>query len=170
METAPLLRPSSHLQETPSAHCNGRLHTCGLNQPWIRNLSGGKNIHKVPKCKFWNGWPFAAVYIVLTLQQVLKVINRWLKVHGRRGPVYTELRQHSISHKEGTWASADSGIYLTQGCWDPSLARMKGGPHCGFSGTDPPLLLRTTWHKDTHTACCWGQLSSGQFGNIYQSY
>lgn len=42
METAPLLRPSSHLQETPSAHCNGRLHTRGLNQPWIRNLSGGK--------------------------------------------------------------------------------------------------------------------------------
>lgn len=83
-----------------------------------QKLIWGENVHKVPKCKFWNCWPFAVVYLVSTLQQVLKAINRWLEAHGRRGPVYTEIRQHGISHKEGAWASADPGIYFTQGSWD----------------------------------------------------
>ena len=70
--------------------------------------------------------------------------------------------QHFISGRDLT--PADSGIYLTQGSQDPFLVRMKGGLHCGFSGKDSQLLLWTTWHKHTHTACGWQQLFSGQFG------
>lgn len=63
--------------------------------------------------------------LVSTLQQVLKVINRWLKAHGRKGPVYTEIRQLAFHARKGP-EHPQILASISQGSWDPSLARMKG--------------------------------------------
>lgn len=150
-KTVLLLTPSSHLQETPSTAVTAGPTLTDLTNQGSKTYLGGKEVHKVPKCKSWNCWALAAVYISINIAAGIKSNQQMTKSTREERPSLHGIQQQSISCKEGTWASADSGIYLTQGSWDPSLARMKGGPHWGFSGNNSPLLLRIAWHHNTHS-------------------